>query len=282
MKVKDKESINFQQKTIGDISFISGTYDSKNKQKIHVCFTNRSGGFSKKPFNSLNLSFRQKDARSAVKKNWQKLLKNLLSPPYVLFPEQIHGNKVSIPASRKTPAGVLLNKPHLAVIDGADGVVTSQRFITLAALFADCIPVVLFDRDASLTGVLHAGWRGTFEKISQRGVAAINETLNTKTSNLFAVIGPGIGGCCYHVGKEFLSRFKDYPEAFAKAPLRIDLKKINRQQLIGAGLPEDNIHDVDVCTYCDPARHDMRGYFSYRRDNGLTGRQAAITWIDGG
>lgn len=256
------------------IAAILGAFSAKTK-KVNFCFSGRMGGQSKGNYTSLNLSFRQDDDSSTVKKNWQKLLSVLSLPSFVLSPEQVHGNDICFVDVFNLSLRPKSDKFSLTVFSSVDGLFISQQSVPIGALFADCIPVVIFDLDIRFAGVLHAGWRGTLENISYQAVKSVVSAKNLEPSNLFAVIGPGIGRCCYKVSKELLIKFKNYPEALQLAPAsKIDLKRVNRMQLLQAGLSRERIVDVDICTSCNT------DYFSYRRDKGKTGRQAAIVWIE--
>lgn len=251
------------------VTFLQG------KRKAYFCFTGRAGGYSKGDYDSLNLSFRQGDDGSIVKKNWRKLLNTLSLPLFVLSPEQIHGNSISFVDDSRISLKRTPEKFSITVYPGVDGLLVSRQLVPVAALFADCIPVTIVDYNIKIAGVLHAGWRGTFDNISDQAVKLISKSKNIDPSDLFAVIGPGIGPCCYETGNDLLKKFGDYPEALENVPVpRIDLKKINRMQLIRAGLNEKRIFDIDICTSCNT------DYFSHRRDKGKTGRQAAIAWIE--
>jgi len=123
---------------------------------------------------------------------------------------------------------------------------------------ADCLPIALVSDDA--VAMVHAGWRGLAEGIVAEGIAAVGGAPR-------AVIGPGIGPCCYEVGDEVRERFG----AEAARGRRLDLKLAARRALEDAGAVD--VQDVDLCTACHPEL-----FFSHRRDNGVTGRQAGIVW----
>jgi copper oxidase (laccase) domain-containing protein len=53
----------------------------------------------------------------------------------------------------------------------------------------------------------------------------------------------------------------------------LDLKAIGHAQLTAAGV--DQIHTLPWCTICAPAEL----FFSHRRDDGVTGRQAGVAWL---
>jgi hypothetical protein len=155
--------------------------------------------------------------------------------------------------------------------------------------------------------VFHAGWRGTIQRIVEKGVGEMRRHFGTRPADLKAAIGPGIRGCCYQVGQEVRDKFDSqfsyandlfretketneiherYPLLFltSRAPghselpkqIFLDLAQANRRQLITAGVPARNISDVSLCTSCHLDR-----FFSHRAEKGKTGRMMAAVGILG-
>ena len=116
---------------------------------------------------------------------------------------------------------------------------------------ADCLPVALATRDQ--VAMLHCGWRGLAGGIIARALERFDEPPA-------AAIGPGIGKCCYEVGEEVAA------ELGRSGETHLDLRAIAREQLEAA---RPRVLEVDLCTSCHPEL-----FFSHRRDNGVTGRQA--------
>jgi len=261
-------------------------------------FSTRQGGFSK-PYggNALNLGFTKHDAKNAVEHNRRAFLAELgankagLSTLITL--RQIHSDLIhSVTASKDT---------NLV----GDGLITATPGLILAIQTADCLPIILVDAKNRAVGVFHAGWRGTRQRIVEKGVGEMRRHFGTVPRDLKAAIGPGIHHCCYEVGKEvrdkFASQFtystellreiKDsdpvrekYPLLFltARAPghsdlpcrLFLDLVEANRRQLIDVGVIAKNIEASPLCTSC---RRDL--LFSYRAEKGVTGRMLAVAGI---
>ena len=130
----------------------------------------------------------------------------------------------------------------------------------LAALVfvADCLPVALAGPGG--LAMLHCGWRGLAAGIVGAGAEAVAATA--------AVIGPGIGRCCYEVGDEVLAAFAPLGAGLADGRM-LDLKAVARRLLERAGVAA--VEDAGLCTCCE---RDL--FFSHRRDDGDTGRQAGI------
>jgi hypothetical protein len=116
---------------------------------------------------------------------------------------------------------------------------------------------------------LHGGWRGLAGGIVAEGVVALREL--GAHGPVTAAIGPGARGCCYEVGEEVHEAFADVPRARTR-DRNLDLPAIARHRLGEAGIR--SIHDTGLCTMC--AGDDL--FFSHRRDDGITGRQAGVVW----
>lgn len=221
-----------------------------------VVFSTRVGGVSEGPFASLNLGRATADEPERVDENRRRLCAEVGADPDALtLNYQYHS------------ADVLKARPG-ARGDRADGLWTDERGVPLLALAADCLPIALARANGRTPAlaVLHAGWRGLLSSIASTGVAALGGGL------VSAMIGPGIGPCCYTVGDEVAARFR---RAFGLGLVRdgkLDLWSAAERALRNAGCTR--VDRVDICTACAPER-----FFSHRRDNGLTGRQGVIGLI---
>lgn len=271
-------------------------------------FSTRVGGYSRVyRKGDLNLGFTKEDSKAAVERNRAAFLgelgaisrigrsraKALLWPLVTL--RQIHSDIIhrvdSVPAEQLA----------------GDGLLTASPRLLLAVQTADCFPVILVDAKRRAVGVFHAGWRGTAKRIVEKGVGEMLGHFGSRPRDLRAAIGPGIQGCCYEVGEEVRTSFESqfqyaselfrevkesdpvrekYPLLFltARAPghgelppkIFLDLAEANRRQLLAAGVPANNIEVLKHCTGCN---NEM--LFSYRTEKGKTGRQVAVTGIQG-
>lgn len=212
-----------------------------------AAFSTRLGGVSDPPFDSLNLGLLTDDAQEAVDENRRRLAAAFgFEPERVVFARQVHGTR-------------LIEQP--AEFAEADGHVLREPGTAALVFTADCLPVAV----AGPKGVamLHAGWRGLAGGILAAGVEAVEATS--------AAIGPGIGPCCYEVGDEVLDAFSGLGEGIADGRM-LDLPEVARRQLAAAGVEE--VESAGLCTSCEAEL-----FFSHRRDEGRTGRQAGIAWI---
>ena len=229
-------------------------------------FTTRRGGFSRGPYESLNLGRLTNDEPGAVRRN-----RAMLEAEFeveLAFLRQVHGTRVC-ELSTGTAAAARSAAPD--DLPRADGQVTVQPGLAPVALTADCLPIAIAGDGA--VAMLHGGWRGLDGGVIAAGVRALRAV--GADGYLGAAIGPGAGPCCYEVGPEVHEAFADYPSHVHRGR-NIHLAAIARSQLERAGV--DEVHDIGLCTICS----DRSLLFSHRRDRGVTGRQAGIAWLTSG
>jgi hypothetical protein len=162
-----------------------------------------------------------------------------------------------------------------------DGVITPLPGIAIGIKTADCVPLLMADRKRRVIGAVHAGWRGTALGIAAKAVDMFIHSFASAPEDILVAIGPAIGPCCYEVDAPVFHGFDDSPvqgHAFTqgqqKGKWMLDLITANRFHLQGAGVPEENILSVDICTSC---RHDI--FFSHRGEGGNTGRQLSFIML---
>jgi YfiH family protein len=227
-----------------------------------VVFSTRVGGVSEGPFESLNLGIYTADEPERVIENRRRLSDAAgIDPERTRMAWQRHGPEVR----RASPEGILTPGTQHEPCDGWWSDEPGQGMMLVTA---DCLPVAIArsDGDRPALAVLHVGWRGLLEGIVANGAAALRD------GPLAAAIGPGIGPCCYEVGREvaepFAARFGE--EVLSNGHL--DLWRATELALERAGIGE--IERADLCTCCHPEL-----FFSHRRDRGTTGRQGVIAAV---
>jgi YfiH family protein len=224
-----------------------------------AAFSARVGGVSPSPFDSLNLGLLTGDERDAVLSNRLGLVGALeLDASRVLIGRQVHGPEIAFHREAQQPG--LFANPGPAP-EEVDGQATDAPGLAPIVLVADCLPVALSGPGG--VAMIHCGWRGLRDGIVGRGVDAVDATA--------AAIGPGIGPCCYAVGEEVLDAFGALGEGIARGRM-LDLREVARRLLADAGVAE--VEASDLCTSCNPEL-----FFSHRRDDGRTGRQAGLVWL---
>jgi YfiH family protein len=161
----------------------------------------------------------------------------------------------------------------------ADAVLTKPGH-AIGVYTADCVPILLVDRDARVAAAVHAGWRGTLAGVLVAAVEALVEE-GARAEWLRAAIGPRVGACCYVVGDDLAGRFRTrfgptvvVPSA-GQGP-KLDLGLANRAALIDLGLRADHIELLPGCTVCAKDASGAPSFHSYRREKDLAGRQLSF------
>ena len=228
---------------------------------IKAGISTRHGGSSLVPYESLNLALHVGDDATTVNLN-RDYLKNILDlPANPIWLNQIHGNRI-------------VNAGNLENLD-ADGIYTNQEGVICAILTADCVPLLMCDRDGKQIAAVHVGWRGICTEIIEKAVCLLDHN----PDKIITWIGPHIGENSYEVGDNVydacVNTNNNLRNAFKKnqrGKWNASLKKMVRHQLQRNGIKQ--IYSTNNCTF----RNDS-DFFSYRR-NEVTGRMASMIWIE--
>ncbi|MBO6272333.1 peptidoglycan editing factor PgeF [bacterium] len=187
----------------------------------------------------------------------------------------LHLNKEDIIKPTQThSANIDIVKDGIFDYPDTDSLIITNKKQAIYMRFADCTPVILYDKKANIAAGVHAGWRGTAQSILPKTVKKIIEYSNSSYNDIYAVVGPAIGQCCYEVGNEVsaeLSKTINTNNGLITDDNLVDLKGINAQQLIELGIPNENI---DICPFCTSCRNDL--FFSYRKESGTQKRHNLI------
>ena len=223
-----------------------------------VAFTTRVGGVSEGPYESLNLGRKSGDEVERVDEN-RRIACDAIGADLekLALNYQVHSDRVLRAAAGSRG-------------EHADGLWTDDPGLPILAMSADCLPIALARTDTTepAIAVLHVGWRGLLAGIVAAGARALGER------GLAAAIGPGIGSCCYEVGEEVATPFRErFGEDVVHAG-RLDLWTSAERALRAAGV--ERVDRFDRCTFCEPET-----FFSHRRDGGNTGRQGVIAYVTG-
>ena len=245
---------------------------------VRAAVTTRVGGVSHSPYDSFNLATHVGDDSTAVRENRARLRTALALPAEPLWLKQVHGVAVVDAAQDGT-------EPE------ADGAFVTQPGAVCAVLTADCLPVLLCNREGTKVAALHAGWRGLAGGVIEAGVKAMGIPGN----ELLAWLGPAIGPESFEVGPEVRTAFMRPPgmaevrktqeqffrqhdaqaaQAFrgaSEGKYLADIYQLARLRLQHLGVTA--VYGGGFCTVTERAR-----FFSYRRD-GVTGRMASLIWL---
>ncbi|SFO99100.1 peptidoglycan editing factor PgeF [Hydrogenimonas thermophila] len=229
--------------------------------KIKYCFTNRHGGVSTPPYDSLNLAFHVGDNQENVIQN-RKILQNKFNLQNIVWMDQVHSDNVQTVSSPQT-------KP----LSACDAIITNQPNIALAVMVADCIPILMFDPKRNIIAAIHAGRNGTFLQIAPKTVKVMQKEFGSVPTDIQVIMGPSIHSCCYEIGDDLASIVeKNFSKNYLNGRM-LDLQKLNCDQLIEAQINKNHIKISKICTCCNS------DYFSYRKE-GTTGRFAGVIWVE--
>jgi YfiH family protein len=192
---------------------------------------------------------------------------------------QVHGRDVVV---IRRGSAVPLPRPE------ADALISDAPDIAIAVRAADCVPLLMADRARGVVAAVHAGWRGTAARVAVAAVDALAREFGTRATDVVVAIGPSIGACCYEVRTDLVDAFAaagherylidrwflSPPPArgsMQRAPLALDVPRANIDQLILAGVPEEQIYSSGLCT----AMH-LDVLTSYRKEREKAGRIAGV------
>ncbi|MBB6449376.1 hypothetical protein HNR44_001325 [Geomicrobium halophilum] len=249
---------------------------------IEAGFTTRIGGDSHIPYEEANYGLHVGDHQEDVIANRERLAHNLGIPlSRTVFAEQVHGGNVRKVGGNDVSRGAYSLE---TTIPDADGLYTRTNNLWLMSLYADCVPLYFFDRNQTIVGIAHAGWKGTAANIGGEMIRLWLEKEHVPIDTIEVVIGPAIGLSAYEVDGQVISALSQVVPAIEQPPWRlqrngryhVDLKETNRLLLEKAGVHPSRIQKSSECTYTNETL-----FFSHRRAQGSrTGRMIAYIGLN--
>lgn len=242
-------------------------------------FTYRNGGVVALPFGDQHMGVLSAHYREEAWKNARHLVDKISTISEVkalVCTEQVHKDTL---VNFKAHQQRAIEKEGMTVYvqSETDGVFTNEKNTLLMTFYADCTPVYFYDSVKQVCGMVHSGWKGTALKIAVKGLQFMIEDFGSSIEDISVVLGPSAGKCCYEVDDLVYNAFSNHEDCFKSTRpghYLMDLKQIVVKDLVQFGL---NIHQIEVspdCTLCQ-----REEYFSYRKENGNTGRMAAFMML---
>ncbi len=222
---------------------------SLSREGFRHAFFTRRGGSSKTPYDSLHFGSTGHDP-GALAAN--------------VHAAAVHGRDATALRGDESREEVLSRK--------ADVVLSRAGGVACGVKVADCVPVLVADRESGAVAAIHSGWQGTVANVVEAGITALRREAGQR-GQLLAAIGPHIELCCFEVGDDVADKLAtcvpttDVIDRSRGPRPYVDLRKIVRAQLLALGLENESIDDVSGCTKCDAER-----FFSFRRDGEASGR----------
>lgn len=238
-----------------------------------VGFSTKQGGESKHSYEGLNVGLHVKDDPSAVLANRQLIAAELQFPLINwVIGEQVHQAEIAKVTKADKGRGAI---SHETAIRSVDGLYTMERDLLLASLYADCVPLFFYVPSKQMIGLAHAGWKGTVAEIGPKMIRTFIEKEKAELADIRVAIGPSISQQAYEVNRMVIEKVEVVlPKQLDKVAIKkaedrylLDLKEVNKQLLLAAGLKEEQILMSNYCTSSDK---DL--FYSYRRDEQTTGR----------
>jgi polyphenol oxidase len=224
-------------------------------------FSTRLGGTSRLPEAALNLTNFKGDSPENVAENRRRFLC------------AIGAEGAPILTARQTHSA---DRCFIKSIEQArsfgqecDAMMTRLRDVLLGIQTADCLPILIADTRNNVMAAIHAGWRGTASRITERTVADLMLQHGVSPRNCIAALGPTACKECYEIGEDVIERFKTefryWPSLLVNfkegGKAHLDIRAANRQQLLFCGFTEDSIYVADYCTM-----HQNELFFSHRAE----------------
>jgi len=225
---------------------------------------------------SFSLALHTGEDKKTIINNRYTLAKQLQTKDNLQFivANQTHSNNIQVITENTTKGWESLSD----AVEDCDALITNLSNIMLTILTADCVPILLYDKENYVIAAIHAGWKGTKAGITTKTIQKMKEYFGSDTKNIIAAVAPSIGRCCYEVDENVAKHFFDMPDSFTQINKKymLDLPNINKVQLLKAGLTEEHIEMSNICTACD-----VEHFFSYRKEQGCSGRFMSMIGLEG-
>ncbi len=253
---------------------ITYVFESLAGRPVYAHITTRHGGVSPAPWNWLNFSVARGDSPERVVENRMRFAAAMnIDADGIVRGQQVHGTGVA--KVDRSEAG--------RVQKGVDALITDEKHLPLMLVFADCVPVLLYDHQHHVLGICHAGWRGTVNGAAPATLWAMQAAYDTEPADVLACIGPSIGPDSYEVGDDVVAlayaKLERADRYFIKPNdvtqnAHLDLWRANAGELEAAGVPGAQIEIAAI----DTAQH-TDDFFSHRAERGQCGLFAMCAWL---
>jgi hypothetical protein len=243
---------------------------------VEHAFTTKVGGVSQGDYAELNLGLHVSDRVDNILEN-RRLISEILGcdSRELVAGKQIHSDQIKVVSVDDKGKGAL---DYETAIEDTDALITDKPGVLLTSYYADCTPILILDPVKKAIGLAHAGWKGTVSKIAQKTVLKMRDVYQSNPADILVGIGPAIGQCCYQVDSRVIKPLKDNFENWGRlikedgeGQWRLNMALANQLQLEEIGVRSENIIQSGLCTCCNSEL-----FFSYRRDQGKTGRMASM------
>lgn len=281
-------SYSLQRVCVGDIALWQ---PAREPFGIACAFSERIGGVSKAPLDSLNVGSACGDDIACVQENRRRLVCALYARAHgdaarahgdaaraeanqlasrLVIPHQVHGASCFVIDER---AAANLTHTRMELSRGYDAVVCTVPDVPVLLGFADCTPIILTCPGAFV--VVHAGWRGCMARVCAVALRSLCAHAHVDASVCMAYIGPHIQADDYEVSAELADEFRQaFGADVVEHERNLSMTRVIMHTLTAAGVPQRNIVELGISTAAAP-----HAFYSYRKSNGVCGRHAAIAYM---
>jgi YfiH family protein len=168
-------------------------------------------------------------------------------------------------SQRHTNNVVIIEHEIISYLPVADAMLTHLPDKLIGVKTADCLPILLYNPDINVIGVIHAGWRGLSNMIIYNTIEKLRTFYNASLNHTYFSIGPAICKNCYEVGMEVVSSISSTGidlngtlKKVAKDKVLLNTREVAHRQLHACGVPDSNISHINLCTKCSPGFHSHR------------------------
>lgn len=274
-------SYSLQRVCVGDIALWQ---PAREPFGIACAFSERIGGVSKAPLDSLNVGSACGDDIACVQENRRRLVCALYACAHgdaaraeanqlasrLVIPHQVHGASCFVIDER---AAANLTHTRMELSRGYDAVVCTVPDVPVLLGFADCTPIILTCPGAF--AVVHAGWRGCMARVCAVALRSLCAHGHVDASLCMAYIGPHIQADDYEVSAELADEFRQaFGADVVEHERNLSMTRVIMHTLTAAGVPQRNIVELGISTAAAP-----QAFYSYRKSNGVCGRHAAIAYM---
>lgn len=242
-------------------------------------FSTRLGGVSEGGLASLNLGLSRGDRPERLRENLRRFGEAVgFDWRRLVLSRQTHTTNLHEAVAEDSGCGAVRERPWHDV----DGLWTREQGLPLLTHYADCVPLLFYAADRHICAASHAGWRGTCAGMGRVTVERLREA-GCAPQNIYCVIGPSAGPCCYEVDELTAARFRELrdeegpvarPRPERPGKYLLDLWRANRCVLLSAGLPPENVAVAGLCTICHP-----EVFYSHRVQGENRGSLAAVMML---
>ncbi len=248
----------------------------KNEEDLVAVFTTRIGGVSRGRYASMNCSFTNGDDKESVYENFKLLTDELgIDINKLTFSQQTHTVNVMVVKPEDVGKGLYKERDY----ENIDGLITNIKGVGLVTQFADCVPLLFYDKNKKVIAAAHGGWKGTVGEIAKITAEKMVAEFGSDKKDILVAIAPSICKDCYEVDDVVINEVKkikgiEKQKVYTEKPngkYMLNLWELNREILINCGIPSENIGVSNICTNCN-----SHIFHSHRATAGIRGNNAAI------